>query len=78
MIKIVLLPKEYIQQMNFKEKEQLSIEIIKVIFKQCKNMDGKDIRKLFKNVYNLGIYKSIEFPQGTYKILSTGNLKELL
>ena len=77
MAKIVLLSKEYIQQLNATEKNELIKSIMLNIIKNSKIYTRLEFLKLLKNIYRLGI-KRITFLNGqTYKVLSTGYLKEL-
>lgn len=74
MAKIIVIPKERIKQYTKEEKEKLIADILKVIVTQHKELTGSEFRKLFKNIYNLGLYRFIELDR-TYRILSTGELK---
>ena len=77
MAKIVLLSKEYIQQLNATEKNELIKSIMLNIIKNSKIYTKLEFLKLLKNIYRLGI-KRITFLNGqAYKVLSTGYLKEL-
>lgn len=76
MNKIKLISKETIKTYTKEQKELITNDIIRVIGEQYKTLTAIEIKRLFKNIYNLGIYRFIELDR-TYKILSTGHLKEL-
>lgn len=74
MVKIKLIPKATIRTYTKEQKEKITEDIIRVIVQQSKTLTATEVKRLFKNIYNLGLCRFIELDR-TYRILSTGELK---